>query len=295
MLWIYITALILQAVLCTVTTVGIFTGFLAVERYMLVLAFLIPIWGPVMIFILHFYLKDKKSDEDVLTVEKLRIEAELYKNVAVDDGMVAALTVPIEEALIVNTARERRSIIMDVLNDEPKEYIEFLQKAGNNDDTEVVHYAVTAMVEISKETDYMLQTLEQRYQAAPDDYDVLEEYTHFLWSCLCQNMMQGQVEVVNRKLYSTLINKKLSIRKTLSDYLTLAENELLLKNYTACEYALAEMGERWPEEEAYILLCIRYYAALGRGDEIRRVIDEIERSNRYISVKAREVISFWKK
>ena len=93
----------------------------------------------------------------------------------------------------------------------PKEYIQFLQRAGNNDDTEVVHYAVTAMVEISKENDYKLQDFERQYSLNPDDHKVLAEYTEFLWSCLSQNLMQGQVEVLNRELYSNLMQKKLGL------------------------------------------------------------------------------------
>ena len=107
---------------------------------------------------------------------------------------------------------------MDVLNDNPKEYIEFLQKAGNNDDTEVVHYAVTAMVEISKENDYMLQQLERNYSANPDNFEVLTEYTDFIWICLSQNLMQGQVEVMNRELFSTLIKKKIPIHMSVLWY-----------------------------------------------------------------------------
>ena len=73
--------------------------------------------------------------------------------------------------------------------------MKFLKKAGNNDDTEVVHYAVTAMVEISKENDYMLQKLERKHSKNPDDYDILKEYSDFVWHCLTQGLMQGQVEV----------------------------------------------------------------------------------------------------
>ena len=47
---------------------------------------------------------------------------------------------------------------MDILNDDPSKYIELLEKARMNEDVEVVHYAITAMVELSKDYDSKLQT-----------------------------------------------------------------------------------------------------------------------------------------
>ena len=38
-----------------------------------------------------------------------------------------------------------------------------------NEDVEVVHYAITAMVELSKEYDYRLQKIEKKYTNDPED------------------------------------------------------------------------------------------------------------------------------
>ena len=40
--------------------------------------------------------------------------------------------------------------MMDILYDDVGEYVEVLKNARMNDDTEVVHYATTAMVELQK-------------------------------------------------------------------------------------------------------------------------------------------------
>jgi len=58
---------------------------------------------------------------------------------------------------------------MNVLNDNPGEYVELLKQARMNEDVEVVHYAITAMVELSKEYDYRLQKIEKKYMNDPDD------------------------------------------------------------------------------------------------------------------------------
>jgi hypothetical protein len=203
------------------------------------------------------------------------------------------MTVPIEEALLINSARERRSLIMDVLNDNPGDYVEFLQKAGNNEDTEVVHYAVTAMVELSKENDYMLQKLEAAHAADPDNREVLAEYCDFLWSCLSQNLMQGQVEVMNRQLFSQLMRDKIQACDNIEDYARLAENELKRKNFDDAGEVIGVMGEKWPDSEEYILLRLQYLASVRKGEEIREFITQTENSHVYLSSKTKEAIAFW--
>ena len=54
----------------------------------------------------------------------------------------------------------RRDLIMNVLNDDPENYIDMLKQARMNDDVEVVHYAITGMVELSKEYESRLQKIE---------------------------------------------------------------------------------------------------------------------------------------
>ena len=273
---------------------GIQFGFLKVHPYMSFVGLLLPFWGVLIVLIVQFrMLFCAKSNMDI-GVEKMKLESELYRSVTVDEKKVAANTVPIEEALLVNSARERRSIIMDVLNDNPSEYISFLQKAGNNEDTEVVHYAVTAMVEISKENDFKLQEFDRRHTLEPDNLTVLTEYTEFLWSCLSQNLMQGQVEVMNRELYADLMQKKLALTTgTISDFQCMVENDLKRKNYTMASDTLKKMRELYPDAEAYYLSRLSYLAALGRGNDIQSLLREIDNKRIFLSSAAKEVLAFW--
>ncbi|MBE6564477.1 MAG: hypothetical protein E7655_04280 [Ruminococcaceae bacterium] len=288
----YIIAAAVHLLVCLLVLIGINIRVLSVHKYMFFVALLIPLWGVLIVLILHFQIAFDATDSAEIGVEKLKLESELYKSVTVDEKK-ADTAIPIEEALLINSARERRSIIMDVLNDNPSDYVEFLQKAGNNDDTEVVHYAVTAMVEISKENDYMLQKLETEHAANPDDMGVLTKYIDFLWGCLSQNLMQGQVEVMNRELFAQLMNKKIAVDGDIQDYARLVENELKRKNYDAAGEVISRMGERWPDAEEYILLKIQLLASLGKGREIQDFVKEIENSHIYMSSKTKEALAFW--
>lgn len=289
----YIILMAVHFIVCLLVFLGIEMNVLKVHRYMFFVVLFLPFWGLLAVLILHFQILFEADDGIDVGVEKLKLESELYKSVTIDDKKNAKNTVPIEEALIINSPKERRTIIMDVLNDNPKEYIEFLQKAGNNEDTEVVHYAVTAMVEIAKENDYLLQDLERQYAANPDDSTVLEKYTEFLWGCLSQNLMQGQVEVLNRELFSTLMQKKIAVGGSITDYVRIVENELKRKNFTYAGEYLRQMKEEYPKREEYYLLRLQYLASLGRGEDIKHLLNEIVESHIFLSSKTKEVLAFW--
>lgn len=294
MIWIWLVFVLLHILICIYTFLGIESGALNVHRYMFFVVVLLPFWGFLCVLLLHTQKFLKLDNNLDIGVEKLRLESELYKSVDVDSTNNSHKLVPMEEALIINNSKERRSLIMDILNDNPREYIEFLQKAGNNDDTEVVHYAVTAMVEISKENDYMMQKLERRYEKNPDDYNLLCEYTDFLWDCLEQNLMQGQVEIVNRNLFDKICRKKLMFHETKEDYIRLIKNNMSLGNYTQAGSDLDNMDTLWHETEEIVLLRLNYYAAMGQGKNITKLIDEIDREHIYLSASAKEEIAFWK-
>lgn len=290
MLYIVLTAI--HLVLSLLVLVGILTGVLSVHKYMFFVALFLPFWGILIVLILHFQIAFKADDARDIGVEKLKLESELYKSITVEEERSDG-TIPIEEALIVNSARERRSIIMDVLNDNPRNYVEFLQKAGNNDDTEVVHYAVTAMVEISKENDYMLQKLEAQHAADPENLEVLAEYCDFLWDCLSQNLMQGQVEVMNRELFAQLMQEKLTMCHEIEDHIRLAQNEMKRGRLDAAGEIIDAIGTSWPDAEEYILLKIQYLASLGKGAELKQFIKETEDRHIYVSSKTKEALAFW--
>ena len=289
---IYIILATLHLLCCLFILLGTRSGKIKLKKFMFIVALLIPFWGALIVLILHFNLGFNPHDSANVSTNKMRLESELYKSVSIDQRR-SDKTVPIEEALLINSAREKRAIIMDILNENPQDYAELLQKAGNNDDTEVVHYAVTAMVEISKENDNTLQMFAEEYAANPRDLVMLSLYCDFLWKCLSQNLMQGQVELMNRALFSKLVREKLEMDKNLADYNRLGQNELKLKHLDQVKEILADMRKEWPHSEEYILLNIQYLTLMNEGREIKKFINKINNSQIFLSSKTKEVLAFW--
>ena len=286
--------IIIHVLLCIFTFLGTRTGVLKVHKYMFFIVLCLPFWGFLAVLFLHFEVVFKKDDTINIGVAKMKLDSVLYKGISVEENKNDDSLVAIEEALIINDSRERREIIMDVLNDNPKEYVEFLQKAGDNEDPEVVHYAVTAMVEISKENDYALQDFARAYSKSPDDFELLTRYCSFLWMVLEQNLLSGQVEIMNRNLFSQLIAKKLSVQESIEDYICYFENEFSLGNYTKAGEILEQTDSLYGNFEEVILLKLRYYAQLKRSDKIREIIQDIQSRKMFLSRRVKEAIAFWK-
>ena len=298
MLWyevVFLILVLLHLLCCVLIFLGTQFRVLKVRRLMVLVALFLPLWGELLVLVLHFQILCRQTDRSSVGVEKFQVESELYKGITQDDSRVSGSTVSMEEALIVNTPKERRALIMDILNDNPKAYVEFLKMAGNNNDTEVVHYAVTAMVQIAKENDQALWELEQKYTQDPENITNLTTYCDFLWHCLEQGLMQGQVEQMNRNLFDTLIRNKIRLAPALlTDYLRCIQNDMALKNYTAASAMLENAGKIWPESEDLLILRIQYLADLQRAEDLQDLLRKLDEKAVYLSAKAKEVIAFWR-
>ena len=228
-------------------------------------------------------------------VEKLRVDDELHRSIRVEDRAGTAATVPLEEALILDTAEQRRKLILSVLTEDPVQYYDLLQQARMDDDSEVVHYASTALAQISKEADLKLQQQEQRYAAAPGDAKVLEEYCDYLESYLDGGFVQGKAAEIQRHQLEQLLKKRLDAlgRRSYTLECKLAAAQLALAEYDRAEATLDALTARWPQRETPWLLHLRMAAALRDGAAIQKTLHDIEEKEVYLSAKGRETVRFW--
>jgi hypothetical protein len=230
------------------------------------------------------------------TLEKLHINEEIHKSILVADDEGEDMVVPLEEALLVDSPAQKRKLILSVLTDDPAGYYDLLQQARMDNDSEVVHYASTALSQITKEADLKLQKLEQRYAAAPDDAAVLEEYCNYLESYLKDGFVQGRAAEIQRHQLEQLLKKRLENlggRRSCTLECRLADVQLSLAEYDRAEKTLEELTARWPQREAPWVLCLRLAAARRDGEAIRKTLGQIEEKEVYLSAKGREIVRFW--
>ena len=100
--------------------------------------------------------------------------------------------------------------------------------------------------------------------------------------------------MLNRELFSSLIQKKIAlVNPSIYDFKRAIENELKRKNFTQASITLREMKNLYPDSEEYYLSRLDYLASLGRGNDIKSLINEIYKRNIFLSSKTKEVLAFW--
>lgn len=269
---------------------------LKVEGYFVPMMLLVPVWGPLCVLLLHTSNQLTDGQLRERTLEKLRINEESHKSIlAVDSGEENAV-VPLEEALLVNSPAQKRKLILSVLTDDPAGYFELLQQARMDNDSEVVHYASTALSQITKEADLKLQKQEQRYAAAPDDAAVLEEYCDYLESYLQDGFVQGKAAEIQYRQLERLLKKRLAGlggRRSCALECRLADIQLTLAEYDCAKETLDEITARWPQRETPWLLLLRLAASLHDGAAVQKTLRQIEEKEVYLSAKGREAVRFW--
>lgn len=199
-----------------------------------------------------------RREKTPFRMEPFRVDDELHRSIRVENREDAASTVPLEEALLLDSAEQRRKLILSVLTDDPVQYYDLLEQARLNDDSEVVHYAATAMAQISKQADaaqLQRQQLERLLKMQLADQPKEEQYG-------------------------------LGCR--------LAKVQLELAEYAAAEQTLAELTARWPVRETPWLLRLRSAAARKDGAQLARWLAEMERAQVYLSAAGRREVDFWK-
>ena len=267
-----------------------------VEGYFVPVMLLVPVWGPLCVLLLHTSNRLTGGCLREQTLEKLRINEEIHESILVADNEGEDTVVPLEEALLVNSPAQKRKLILSVLTDDPAGYYDLLQQARMDSDSEVVHYASTALSQITKEADLKLQKQEQRYAAAPDDAAVLEGYCDYLGSYLESGFVQGKAAEIQYHQLEQLLKKRLENRngrRSCTLECRLADVQLSLAEYDRAGKTLEDLIDRWPQRETPWLLRLRLAAALRDGAAIRETLRQIEEKEVYLSAKGRETVRFW--
>ncbi len=217
------------------------------------------------------------------------------KSIVVENDELKEKVVPIEEALVVNDTATRRNLIIDVLYSGPNDYVSQLHDAKENTDTEVVHYAATALAEIQKEFDLKFQELEERRAKDPDDEETENEYQGLLESYILSGLLSGDALDSQLKQYREILKRKLKRKKVKGRWTLLnkkADADLRLKDSAALDEDIALMTERWPEHENVYLYKLKSAMLKRDRDLVRGIINEIKEKNIYLSAELRSQVQY---
>jgi len=292
---IYVIIIFAHIIINLIIALLIKFGVIKVPKLFIVISFCVPIFGFISLCLIHIITVLGLNGKKASLLEVMRIsmvnDNKEYEDVPAES---ADDSVPLEDALLIDDAATRRSIMLDVLMAENKDYADALTKARNNDDVEVVHYATTAMAELSKEYELKLQHYAQQYAENSDDAELLTEYTNYIQSYINSGLCEGHLLALQRENYQQLMKNKIAIKAEKEDYMALLSSYLDSKDFADALDVVTFLNDKYKDDDNIWILTVRYFYETKQGDKLKKLIDERDKKDTYKPKEVKRIINFWK-
>ena len=210
--------LLIHLIVCIVLYILVRLSVLKCPKTIMPMVFLVPLWGLFVMLLLEFRTRDQKPEHTEVGIEKLKVNDFVHRSILVEENPAEERIVPLAEALLINKPGTRRELMMEIMYDDPNDYVNLLKEARMNDDTEVVHYAVTALAELQKEYDLQFQELEWKMEQDPGNERLADEYLQLLNQYLNSGIAEGNDRKLKLQTYSNILEKKISLEPQNMNY-----------------------------------------------------------------------------
>lgn len=256
------------------------------------LVYAVPVFG-VLCYGLGLYLEQKnRLGKREIDHNNGSLLTGKYQKIEVSED-VDAQVVPLEEALVMNNEAVRHNLMIHILNKNPQDSLEMLQKARNSSDTEVTHYATTMMMEILTEYEKKLQEYEKQYQIKPTR-ELLREYILYMQEFIHSKLISGNVETVYRQKMAVLIDSYFLNQRQYGKMIFISiENYLKLGEMDKAGKQLELARMEYPNDERLIKLYGHYFDSLKQYDKIQELVKDIKENHIYLSHEGRDWLTFW--
>ena len=257
------------------------------------IVYAVPVFGA-LCFLMRIWIEEKRHlGEKDIAHDFSDVMKGRYQKIEVEENSDMQV-VPLEEALLVNDAKVRHSMMLNILHKNPNEYIGMLQRASNSDDMEVTHYATTMMMEIMTEYEKKLQEYEKLYQKNPADQKMLREYILYLNEFIHSKLATGNIERIHRKNLAKLLEEYLSGREQAGKLIFISiENYLLLEENERAQELLEQAKKEYSDDERVYRLYGHYFHSIRDYESIQKMVSYIKEHNIYLSHEGRDWLTFW--
>lgn len=288
--------IIIHLLLCLILYILARLSLLKCPRTIMPMVLLVPLWGLLVLLLLERRTRQTNPGHREVGIEKLKVNDFVQKSILVEENSAEERIVPLGEALRINKPLTRRELMMEIMYDNPNDYVELLKEAGTNDDTEVVHYAVTALAELQKDYDLKFQELERQIEQEPDNEELTDTYLELLNQYLNSGIAEGNDRKAKLRIYAGMLDKKLSSEPRMLSYCReKVQVNLQLGNYTDMYSDIDYIIRHWPSDETGYLLMIQYFSLVKNREGMEKIMGIIRKRNIHLTPDGRRQIRFWQK
>jgi hypothetical protein len=256
-----------------------------------------PLVGPLYLFcswvVYEIYFKRREMD---ISIEELSFRKEKIEVILKPDMNSALNKVPLEEAFIVSDKKSARKLLLDVLREDSNGSLKTILKAVEHTDSEVSHYAATAISDIISEFKIREKQLREKYNKDKGNSDLCNEYTDYLNNFLSQKILSS----VEQRFYCGLFQDLIT---AMEEYLP---TEISGELYNELVCILLDLGENdkakvWVEkalinnenELGSYKAALRYYYINEDRSEFLLLMEKLKKSNVLLDHDVLEMVRFF--
>lgn len=228
----------------------------------------------------------ENHDEDII-FKHLRIYEKIEKHKELN-------VVAIEDALLVCGNADRRRVMIDILKEDVLNYLEILQTAVQNEDTETSHYAVSAIVEVKRKLSLSLQEFTVKYEQNKKDNYLVRNYAKVLKQYMASGFIDERTLRKYKYTYLTILQQIIEE----DDHVEFAFDEKLkieleLEDFTAAEKTCLQYLRRFPLREEPYLSLMEFYFTTKSIVNLRRTLESLKSSDVVLSNRALTIVRYW--
>lgn len=192
--------------------------------------------------------------------------------------MEAEKSIPLEEALLMNTPDVRRKLMMNLLRSDPRKHLDLLVFARYNEDTETAHYATATLTEAQRQIQMEMQQMQAALANDPEDNATRVEYIRLMDAYARSGLLEGHL--LDRQRIELKLSLESLPQEVISPDLASLEIRNLLDLQQAAEARThaGKMLARWPQDERSWLESLRVFVETHDENAMRELKDRAEES-----------------
>lgn len=260
---------------------------------MFAIALLLPVWGAVMLWVTHTFSQKGKIDSQRMDLEQVETRTRILARPFIEEELADKQLMSLEEALLLENPAVRRQLMKELVQEAPKQYIPILQRVRLSKDTEVSHYASTAIMQIQTDYELALHRQEQLLtkEKTAENWKV---YASQLKEYISSDLLPKNAQLAQRGKLKTAIQEYLELEPDDRQmYIDAIDNLLELNQFEAANALMAILDSRWRQDETVFLLKLKLHYKQKNSPALRAEIKRAKDMNLYLKPDTREKIAFW--
>ena len=294
LLLIIIIYIVVHTVVCIAVYFGTRARVFRFSEQLLPIIYFVPIWGIIIGILANYYSIRQLTGSRLIGLEELRVSDDDIRMLRIKEEEKNNVLVPLEEALSINDIETRREIMMDILHQNPDEFIRLLQQARLDSDIEVIHYASTAMMEVQREYELRVQEAEKDYESHPEKETTLSTYSEAIKRYIDSGLIEENILFIYRKRFSDLLEIQMKkYVENIEPYVQAADNYMEISNYTSANMVIDTLLEKWPSEERSWFAKIKLCHQLNDSINLKRTVDAVRERAIYLTPEGKNIMRYW--